>query len=33
MLEDLIESANGQPVLIGYWFKHDRSRIMEHEGE
>ena len=23
MLEDLIEAANGQPVLIGYWFKHD----------
>lgn len=30
MLEDLIESANGQPVLIAYWFKHDRQRIMEH---
>lgn len=30
MLEDLIESANGQPVLIAYWFKHDRSRIVEH---
>lgn len=30
MLEDLIESANGQPVLIAYWFKHDRLRIMEH---
>lgn len=30
MLEDLIESANGQPVLIAYWFKHDRSRIAEH---
>ena len=30
MLEDLIEAANGQPVLIGYWFKHDRTRIMEH---
>ena len=30
MLEDLIESANGQPVLIAYWFKHDRARIMEH---
>lgn len=29
-LEDLIESANGQPVLIAYWFKHDRQRIMEH---
>lgn len=30
MLEDLIEAANGQPVLVAYWFKHDRSRIMEH---
>lgn len=27
MLEDLIEAANGQPVLIAYWFKHDRERI------
>jgi SNF2 family DNA or RNA helicase len=26
-LEDLIEAANGQPVLIVYWFKHDRQRI------
>ena len=30
MLEDLIEAANGQPVLIVYWFKHDRQRVMEH---
>ena len=30
MLEDLIESANGQPVLIAYWFKHDRERIITH---
>ena len=30
MLEDLIESANGQPVLIAYWFKHDRTRIIEY---
>lgn len=29
-LGDLIESANGQPVLIAYWFKHDRQRIWEH---
>ena len=29
-LEDLIESANGQNVLIAYWFKHDRDRIMAH---
>ena len=30
MLEDLIEAANGQPVLIAYWYKHDRERIMGH---
>ena len=28
-LEDIIESANGNPVLIAYWFKHDLSRIEE----
>ena len=28
-LEDLIEQANGKPVLIAYWFKHDRNRILE----
>lgn len=27
-LEDLIEAANGKPVLVAYWFKHDRERIM-----
>ena len=27
-LEDLIEAANGQPVLVAYWFKHDKERIM-----
>lgn len=26
-LEDLIESANGKPVLVAYWFKHDLVRI------
>jgi len=26
-LEDLIEAANGKPVLIAYWFKHDLDRI------
>lgn len=30
MLEDMIEAANGQPLLIAYWFKHDHQRIMEH---
>ena len=28
-LEDLIESANGKPLLVAYWFKHDYSRIVE----
>ena len=28
-LEDLIEAANGQPLLIAYWFKHDLQRIRE----
>lgn len=26
-LEDIIEAANGQPVLVAYWFKHDLERI------
>ena len=26
-LEDLIEAANGKPVLVAYWFQHDRERI------
>ena len=26
-LEDLFESANGKPVLVAYWFKHDLLRI------
>ena len=29
ILEDLIEAANEKPVLIAYWFKHDRDRIMK----
>ncbi len=28
-LEALIEGANGKPVLVAYWFKHDLDRIME----
>ena len=28
-LEDLIEAANGKPVLVYYGYKHDRDRIME----
>lgn len=27
-LEDILEAANGEPVLIAYWFKHDYERIM-----
>ena len=30
MLEDLIEQANGQNVLIAYWYQHDHERIREH---
>ena len=26
-LEDLIEAANGKPLLVAYWFKHDLERI------
>lgn len=26
-LEDIIESANGKPILVAYWFKHDAERI------
>ncbi len=28
-LEDLIEAANGKPVLVAYWYKHDLARIQE----
>lgn len=28
-LEDLVESANGRPVLVSYWFKHDKDRIQK----
>jgi SNF2 family DNA or RNA helicase len=28
-LEDLVEAANGQPLLVAYWFKHDLQRITE----
>lgn len=26
-LEDLVEAANGQPLLVAYWFRHDLERI------
>ncbi len=25
-LEDLIEAANGKPVLVAYWYQHDLDR-------
>lgn len=28
-LEDIIEAANGKPILVAYWFKHDLIRISE----
>lgn len=28
-LEDLIEAANGKPILVAYWFNHDHDRIHE----
>ena len=28
-LEDLIEAANGKPVMVAYWFRHDLARISE----
>lgn len=31
-VEDLIEAANGRPVMIAYWFKHDRKRLIERFG-
>lgn len=32
-LEDIIESANGNPILVAYWYKHDLQRIMERLGK
>lgn len=28
-LEDMVEAANGKPVMVAYWFKHDLSQISE----
>ncbi|MGN0150239.1 MAG: DEAD/DEAH box helicase [Clostridia bacterium] len=28
-LEDIIEAANGKPLLVAYWFKHDLDRVCE----
>lgn len=32
-LEDMIEAANGKPVMVVYWFKHDLERIEKRLGE
>ena len=32
-LEDIVESANGKPLLIAYWYKHDRDRIEQRLAE
>jgi SNF2 family DNA or RNA helicase len=29
ILDELIEAANGKPVLIAYWYKHDLERIQK----
>lgn len=31
-LEDLVEAANGKPVLIACWYKHDLERIKKYVG-
>ena len=28
-LEDIIESANGKPLMVAYWYQHDLNRIMK----
>jgi SNF2 family DNA or RNA helicase len=28
-LEDIVESANGNPILVAYWYKHDLERIVK----
>ena len=32
-LEDIIEAANGKPVLTAYWYQHDLERIQERLSE
>ena len=32
-LEDIIEAANGKPVLVAYWYRHDLERIVERLAE
>lgn len=33
VLDSLIEEANGQPVLVYYWYKHELDRILERYPE
>ena len=32
-LEDIVESMNGKPLLVAYWFKHDLERIEQRLAE
>ena len=32
-LEDIIEAANGNPILVAYWFQHDIERIIKRLDE
>ncbi len=32
-LEDIVESMNGRPLLVGYWFRHDYERIVRRLNE
>jgi hypothetical protein len=29
-LEGLVDELQGQPVLVGYWFKHEKERLLAH---
>ena len=31
-LEDIIEATNGKPLLVAYWYKHDKERIQKRFG-
>lgn len=30
LLKDLVDEAEGEPVLISYWFRHNRERILKY---
>lgn len=32
-LEELVNELQGEPLLVGYWFKHEAERILAHFGE